>query len=152
VKALEGVDDDVDYTLLDCPPSLFHLTQLGLACAHRALAVTQPEFDSVQAAVRYRDFIRERGVDLSNPGLGVLGVIPTDHDQRRGGHVFQLDGLPGIFGPDLVWAPVVPSRSVVADADEAAAPLSAYPGKPAAEVRAVYAQLAQRLVKDTATR
>jgi chromosome partitioning protein len=28
-KALEGVDDAVDYTLIDCPPSLFHLTQLG---------------------------------------------------------------------------------------------------------------------------
>src|SRR5699024_8348235 len=35
--ALEGVDDEHDVTLIDCQPSLSHLTQLALAAAHHAL-------------------------------------------------------------------------------------------------------------------
>lgn len=147
-KALEGADDDRDFTLFDCPPSLFHLTQLALAAAQYAVAVTQPEYDAVEAAVRYRDFIRERAGDLSNPGLELIGVIASAHDARRGGHVFQMEGLPDLF-PGLLWQPTIPARAVVMDADEAAAPLATMKGAPAEEARANYRALAERLIKET---
>src|SRR5699024_11558080 len=44
--ALEGVDDEHDVTLIDCQPSLSHLTQLALAAAHHALAVRSEEHTS----------------------------------------------------------------------------------------------------------
>ena len=42
--ALDGVDDDHDVVLIDCPPSLGHLTQLALAAADAAVCVAEPEF------------------------------------------------------------------------------------------------------------
>ncbi|MDJ0347504.1 ParA family protein [Streptomyces sp. PH10-H1] len=146
VKALEGADDDVDYTLIDCPPSLFHLTQLGMAAADVAVAVTEPEYDAVEAAVRFRDFIANRAADLSNPGLELVGVIVNGVQAQLGSHAFQREGLRETFG-DLVWDPVVPRRSVLIDADESALPLSEVSGGKASEVRAVFELLAARFVK-----
>jgi cellulose biosynthesis protein BcsQ len=148
-KALDGADDHVDYTLIDCPPSLFHLTQLAMAAADYGLAVTEPEYDAVEAAVRYKDFIRERAADLSNPDLELIGVIVSGHDGRRGGHAFQLEGIPDLF-PGLMWEPVVPSRAVIMDADEAALPLTEMKGSAADEARQAYADLAKHFIKAVA--
>ncbi len=41
--ALDGADDDYTVTLIDCPPSLGHLTQLALAAADLALCTVEPE-------------------------------------------------------------------------------------------------------------
>ncbi|MEU9523694.1 ParA family protein [Streptomyces sp. NPDC048224] len=143
-KTLKGADNHLDYVLIDCPPSLGHLTQLALAASHHALATTEPEYDSVEAAVRYRDFVATSGEDLGNPDLTFLGVVVSAYDQRIGGHVGQLAGARELFG-DLLWG-VVPRRSVLTNADEWAEPLSEVADS--AEVRAVYELLADRLVKE----
>ncbi|MYW04083.1 ParA family protein [Streptomyces sp. SID3343] len=145
-RALQGVDDAVDYTLIDLPPSLFHLTQLGLAAAHMALAVTEPEYDSIEGAVRFRDFVTAKRGDLANPGLEMIGVIVANYDSRKSGHTFQLEGLPDMFG-ELLWDPVVPGRSVVMDADESGLPLAAMKSPAGKEIRGMYASLAVRLIK-----
>ncbi|TJZ41223.1 ParA family protein [Streptomyces piniterrae] len=143
-KALKGADDHFDFTLIDCPPSLGHLTQMGLAAAHFALATTEPEYDSVEAAVRYRDFIPATREDLSNIDLEFIGIVVSAYDMRVGAHKGQLDGVRQIFG-DKVWG-VVPERSTITNADEYAQPLSEV--KDSAEVRAVFELLAQRFVKE----
>ncbi|MGW1379556.1 ParA family protein [Streptomyces sp. NPDC002446] len=143
-KALKGADDHLDYVLIDCPPSLGHLTQMALGAAHHALATTEPEYDSVEAAVRYRDFVATSGDDLGNPDLSFLGVVVSAYDMRVGAHVGQLDGARQIFG-DMVWG-VVPRRSLITNADEYAQPLSEV--SDSAEVRAVFELLAERLVKE----
>jgi len=147
-RALHGVDDEVDYTLIDLPPSLFHLTQLGLATAHFALAVTEPEYDSIEGAVRFKDFVNAKKGDLANPGLEMIGVIATGYDSRKSGHTFQLEGRPETFG-DLLWEPVVPARPVIMDADEGAHPLTEMKTTAGKEVRETYRRLAERLVKVT---
>lgn len=143
-KALKGADDHLDDVLVDCPPSLGHLTQMGLAAAHFALGSTEPEYDSVEAAVRYRDFVATSGEDLGNPELRFLGVVVSAYDMRVGGHVGQLDGTRTLFG-DGMWG-VVPRRSLIANADEYAQPLSEL--SDSAEVRAVFELLAERYVKE----
>lgn len=143
-KALKGADDHLDYTLIDCPPSLGHLTQMALGAAHFALASTEPEYDSVEAAVRYRDFVAASGDDLGNPELQFLGVIVSAYDKRIGAHVGQLDGARQIFG-EGVWG-VVPRRALITNADEYAQPLSEVADS--AEVRDVFGRLAERLVKE----
>lgn len=145
-KALDGADDHVDYTLMDCPPSLFHLTQMGLAAAHRVLLVTEPEYDSVEAAVRVRDFVAERAPDLSNPGLALTGVV-INAMQPLASHADQRDSVRQIFGP-LVWDPIVRHRSLLVDADGDEQPLAEVRGEKASEVRAAYELLAQRLMKE----
>ena len=143
-KALKGADDHLDYVLMDLQPSLGHLTQMALAASHYAIASAEPEYDSVEAAVRFRDFVNTSGDDLGNPDLTFLGVVASEYDMRDGGHVGQLANIRNLFGDD-VWG-VVPCRSLLAKADEEAKPLSQIPGSH--EIRAVYELLAERFEKE----
>jgi len=146
-RALNGVDDHHDVTLIDCPPSLGHLTQLAMASADFGLVLVEPEYDAIEGAIRFRDFVLTAGPELQNPDLRLLGVIPSLVDTRLGGHSHHLGTLPGIFGPELLWEPIIPLRSVVADAADEAMPLSAL-GSRASEMRTVYSDLAKRLLKE----
>jgi chromosome partitioning protein len=150
VKALDGADDHVDYTLIDCPPSLFHLTQLALAAADVVVIVTEPEYDSVEAAIRVRDFISARAAELANPDLEIAGVI-VNAMQNLASHADQLASIRETFG-GLVWDPVVRHRSLLVDADGDEIPLTQVRGEKANEVRAAYELLAQTTVKAVPTR
>lgn len=148
-RALDGVAEDYDYVLYDLPPSLGHLTQLGLVAADVALCCTEPEYDSVEGAVRYRDFIAAHRADLANPDLRLAGVIVT-RTRPLAAHTFQIDGLPEIFGADLVWEPHIPERAAVKEAQDAGQPLQAISGGAAREVASLYDELADRLEKELA--
>lgn len=147
-RALVGVDTDY-ITLIDCPPSLGHLTQLGLVAADVALCTVEPEYDSVEGAVRYRDFIAANAGELGNPGLTLLGYIVSRSRPNVGAHAFQLDGLADVFGAEKVWAPHVPERAAIKDAADSASPLRVYGGSTAREMANLYAELADRLIKET---
>ncbi|MGW0588998.1 ParA family protein [Streptosporangium sp. NPDC002607] len=144
-KALEGVDDDYDLVLLDCPPSLGHLTQLALAAAHAVVCTVEPEYDSVEGAVRLRDFIADRAGDLGVPGLPILGYVVSRVRATVGAHAFQLDGLPDLFGADRIWTPHVPERAPIKDAADAAVPLRSLGRSNASEMAFLYEMLAERL-------
>lgn len=147
-KALRGADDEFDVVLLDCPPSLGHLTQLALTAADVALCSLVPDYDSVEGAVRFRDFITDRGEDIDNAELRLIGVLVSEVQERLSAQSFQLEGLPELFG-DMVWKPYVPERTVVREAGAAAAPLAAWGNqKRAPEARDAYTALAQRLAKE----
>ncbi|MGW8768683.1 ParA family protein [Streptomyces sp. NPDC055815] len=146
VRALKGADDHLDFLLLDLQPSLGHLTQMGLAAVDHVLIAFEPEYDSLEAAVRYRDFIASSGEDLANEDLDVIGYIPSLYDGRLSGHVGQLSNARALCG-DKLWD-AVPRRSYLMTADEYAQPLTEVGGSH--EIRAVYEILARRLVEATA--
>jgi cellulose biosynthesis protein BcsQ len=141
--ALVGVAEDYDVVLLDCPPSLGHLTQLGLAAADTAVLVLRPEYDHLQGAIRVRDFIATYRRHLGRPRLDVAGVIINERDRRRGLHTWHTDSVTDTFGP-LVWSPPVPSRAVLAEAVDAAQPLRAR-GAPARALIETFSALADQL-------
>jgi cellulose biosynthesis protein BcsQ len=145
-KALRGADDHFDYTLFDCPPSLGHLTQMALAAADWALASTEPEHDSVEAAVRYRAFVADTAEDLANPELRFAGVIVAGHDMRVGAHTGQLAGIRQLFGEQM-WSPVVPRRSAITNADEYARPLTEQTDGKSTEAVAIFDLLADTFIK-----
>jgi cellulose biosynthesis protein BcsQ len=144
-RALEGVDDDYDLVLMDCPPSLGHLTQLALAATHATVCTVEPEYDSVEGAVRFRDFITDRAGDLGVPGLPILGYVVSRVRANVGAHAFQLDGLPELFGEDRVWVPHIPERAPIKDAGDAGIPLRALGRSNANEMASIYEMLAERL-------
>lgn len=146
-RALEGVDGDYTATLIDCPPSLGHLTQLALAAADCAIGTLEPEYDSVEGALRLRDFIANAAGELGNPTLALLGVIVCRVRSGLGAHSFQLDGLAELFGTELVWAPTVPERAAIKDAADAALPLTAFGGIRAADCAEIYRDLATHILK-----
>lgn len=159
VKALDGWAESYDVLILDTPPNLGHLPQLGFAAADTVLIVAEPEYDAVEAAVRVRDFIDEHAADLTNPNLTVGGVIVTMR-RATSEHNFQLEGLKDLFG-DLVWdlrtthvqedgteVEVTPSHipawSRFAEADSAAASLAAWTDARGRETTALFDVVAQQ--------
>jgi chromosome partitioning protein len=146
---LEGVTDEYDYVLIDCPPSLGHLVQLALAASDAVLVPVRPEYDYVAGATRVREFLELHAANLGRPGLAVAGVIVNEHDRRRGLHGWHVESLEGLFA-DLVWRPSIPSRSVLAEAIDAGEPLRLQTGPAARDLLSIFDELADRLEKISA--
>lgn len=123
-RALAGVADGYDVVLLDCPPALGHLTQLALAAADGVIVPVRPEYDYIAGATRVRDFLTTHAATLARPELAIVGVVVNDQDRRRGLHGWHQDSVAELFG-ELVWQPVIPARTQIAEAIDAAQPLRA---------------------------
>lgn len=147
-RALDGADDDYDLTLIDCPPSLGHLTQLGLAAASHAVIAVEPEYDAVEGALRFRDFVEDNADALGVPQLRLIGVLVGRSRNRLGAHAYQLDGLIELFGAELVWSPAIPDRAAIKEAADGEVPLALHGSVPAAGMAEAYRELADRLLKE----
>lgn len=147
--ALEGVDDDVDYLLADLPPSLGHLTQLGLCACQHAVIISEPEYDSVGSAVRMRNFIEDSRENLYNPGLDVLGYVVNRYRPQLGAHNFQLEGMPERFGEDKLWEPYIEERTAIKDAADSEVPLRSLSTAVATAQADNWRKLAQHIIKVT---
>ncbi|MFJ8982897.1 ParA family protein [Streptomyces sp. NPDC102282] len=150
VKGLQGADDDFDETILDCPPSLSHLTQLALAASHQAIAVTEAEQDSIRGARRVLEFIAQKSYALHNEDLKVTGVIVTRMDTTRSVDRSQLASAREIFG-DLLWEPVVPRLNVFKELDTNGSPITRATGEKAGAARATFELLADTFEKRSLT-
>lgn len=157
-KALHGWVDEYDVVLIDTRPDLGHLVQMALAASDTVLIPCDPNYDSIEAAIRVRDFVARHSADLMNPDLAIAGVVVT---RRRltAEHDFQIEGLTAEFG-DLVWKlggvvrladgsdllnpNFIPEWSRFAEADAAATSLSAWSDRNSRKTLALYDALADR--------
>ncbi|KHK03029.1 ParA family protein [Desulfovibrio sp. TomC] len=79
---IEGVADEFDYILLDCPPSLGLVTLNALCAATEMLVPLQCEYyalEGIAQLLRTYDQVRKR----LNPRLKLLGVVLTMYDGRN---------------------------------------------------------------------
>lgn len=150
VKGLQGADNDFDETILDCPPSLSHLTQLALASSHQALAVTEAEQDSIRGARRVLEFIEQKSYALHNEDLKVVGVVMTRMDATRAVDRSQLASAREIFG-DLLWDPIIPRLNVFKEIDTNGSPITRATGDKAGAARASFELLADTFEKRSRT-
>ncbi|MFJ7424096.1 ParA family protein [Streptomyces uncialis] len=146
-QALEGADGAFDYVLIDCPPSLLHLTQLALAASDDAVIVTDADVYAIEGAIRARNLIEKKAAThLSNPDLQIRGVILNKFQdtvrQRE-----QRDSIRDIFGP-LVWDPTVKYIESLATANTNSVSLEEFKGDRASEIRATYELLGQTFLKE----
>ncbi len=80
-RALAGVVAGHDTVLLDCPPSLGHLTVLALAAADRVLVPLQCEYFALEGISALVSTVRRvRGT--ANPRLALGGILLTMYDER----------------------------------------------------------------------
>jgi chromosome partitioning protein len=111
-RALYGVDDAFDVTLIDCPPSMGHLTANALAAlddcdtGDTAIVVTTPTKQAYAGALRARQFVDMYAADLG-VCAGITGIIVN---QVRGGttrHEQRLDQLADTFpGVPVLGSPI----------------------------------------------
>lgn len=145
-NALRGADDHVHVTLFDLPPSLGHLTQLALAAADKAWCTLDPEYEAVEGAQRFRDFVVRHGHQLNPAGIDLIGYYVGRVRARIGEHDFQLAGLDESLGAGMAWTPHIPDRAAVKDAAAAGVPLRVFGTAPARAVAGKFSLLGRRLV------
>ncbi|SIS05447.1 ParA family protein [Williamsia sterculiae] len=80
-RAIATVAEDYDVVLLDCPPSLGVLTLNGLTAADEVVVPLQCETLAHRGVGQLLRTVREVQ-QITNPGLELLGVIPTLYDSR----------------------------------------------------------------------
>lgn len=120
-----GVLDDHDIVLIDCPPSLGHLTQNAYVASDGVILCTKADYDSVNGAIRTRRVLGETKDAMGVPDLDVHGVILTD--LQRTGRADEAKGKYGTFAAaeesikdlrkgfgDLIWEPFLQRKSSVA--------------------------------------
>jgi len=78
---LEQLADDYDTILLDCPPSLGHLTVNALSAADGVLVPLQTEYFALEGISELVATIRRVQANI-NPDLEIAGILLTMYDDR----------------------------------------------------------------------
>ena len=117
-RALFGVDDEYDVTLIDCPPSMGHLTGNALAAlddcdgGDTAIVVTTPTKQSYAGALRAQQFIATYAADLG-VCAEITGLIvnqvrggTTRHEQRVNQLTETFPGVPVLGSPIALRAAI----------------------------------------------
>jgi chromosome partitioning protein len=107
-RALASAADTYDLVIIDCPPSLGLLTVNALAAADAVLIPTQPQAVDLRALRLFLETLDNIRAEL-NPGLQVLGVLPTFYNARLTHHTEALQAMRGAGLPVL---PVAIGRSI----------------------------------------
>ena len=80
-NTLEGVKDEYDYIIIDCPPSLGLLNTNALTAADSVIIPVQCEYYALEGVTQLLQTIR-LVQKLFNPSLKIEGVLLTMYDAR----------------------------------------------------------------------
>ncbi|MFZ9197720.1 MAG: ParA family protein [Paracoccaceae bacterium] len=117
---------DLDYILIDCPPSLNLLTVNGLVASHAVLVPLQTEFFALEGLSQLMLTIREVR-QAANPALRIEGVLLTMHDLRnRLAQQVENDARDALG--ELVFKTTIPRNVRVSEAPSYAQPVLSYDG------------------------
>jgi len=141
--ALEGVIEQWDVILIDCPPSLGQLTVNALTAADAALLVSEPRAASVEGLAQMTRTLHTVRQHF-NDRLHLAGVVVNRYRGDRRDRVEWAEQLRTDYTTHLI-EPFIPEREIVATAATAAAPLAAY-GTRASDVTEALTAIATRLL------
>ena len=134
---------DLDFVLIDCPPSLSLLTVNAMVASDSVLVPLQSEFFALEGLSQLMLTIREVR-QTANPNLRIEGVLLTMYDQRNNlsQHV-ERDARETLGG--LVFKTIVPRNVRVSEAPSFAMPVISY--DPGSKGSQAYRALAQEMVE-----
>jgi chromosome partitioning protein len=121
---LEPLADRYAAILLDCPPSLGHLTVLALTAAEGVVVPLQCEYFALEGISELVSTIGRVQASL-NPTLSIFGVILTMYDERTNLSRDVADEARRHFG-DRVFGTVIPRNIRLAEAPSHAQPILQY--------------------------
>jgi chromosome partitioning protein len=123
-RALERVQDNYDFILIDCPPSLGLITLNMLAAADAVLIPLQCEYYALEGLSQLLNTVNlvQQGV---NPSLGIDGVVLTMYDSRLNLSRQVAADAREYFG-SKVFQNVVPRNVRLAEAPSFGKPIIVY--------------------------
>lgn len=123
-NALESIDNDFDYVIIDCPPSLGLLTLNALSAAESVLIPVQCEYYAMEGIAdlqRTISLVKNR----INPGLRIRGIVLTMFDARNNlSHQVQME-IRRHF-KDAVFQSVIPRNVRLSEAPSHGKPILLY--------------------------
>ena len=141
--ALEDLDGDWDYVLIDCPPSLGLLTLNALVAADAVVVPLQCEFFALEGLSHLlRTVERVRGA--LNPRLEIQGVVLTMFDKRNNICDMVESDVRSHFG-EKVYQTVIPRNVRVSEAPSYGKPALLYDWR--CKGSQAYIHLASELLK-----
>ncbi len=123
-RALAGVVTHRDVIVLDCPPSLGHLTILALVAAQQVLVPLQCEYFALEGISSLVETLR-RVQGGSNPALTLGGILLTMYDERTNLSREVSEEVRRHFGA-RVFEAVVPRNVRLAEAPSHGQPILQY--------------------------
>ena len=113
-QALAQANDDYDFVLIDCPPSLSMLTLNGLCSAHGVIVPMQCEYFALEGLTDLVNTIKQVHANL-NRDLQIIGLLRVMFDPRITLQMQVSDQLKAHFG-DKVFDAVIPRNVRLAEA------------------------------------
>lgn len=133
---------DLDYVLIDCPPSLNILTVNAMVAAHSVVVPLQSEFFALEGLSQLMLTIREVR-QTANTSLRIEGVVLTMYDQRNNlSQQVEADARSNL--KDLVFKTVIPRNVRVSEAPSYALPVLDY--DPSSKGSLAYIALANEIL------
>ncbi|WP_121060931.1 ParA family protein [Chachezhania antarctica] len=140
-------DFDLDYILIDCPPSLNLLTVNAMVAANSVLVPLQSEFFALEGLSQLMLTIREVRA-TANPDLRIEGVVLTMYDKRNNlSHQVEADARANLGS--LVFETRIPRNVRISEAPSFAMPVLTY--DPNSTGAKAYRALAAELVRNHET-
>ena len=143
LRTAEVAAMDLDYILIDCPPSLNLLTVNAMVAAHSVLVPLQSEFFALEGLSQLMLSIREVR-QSANADLRIEGVVLTMYDGRNNLSKQVEDDARENLG-DLVFDTIIPRNVRVSEAPSFAMPVMEY--DPTSRGSLAYRELAAELLR-----
>lgn len=135
--------DEMDYILIDCPPSLGILTLNALVAAQSVLVPLQCEFFALEGLSQLLTTI-DRVRSNFNPRLKIQGVVLTMFDKRNNLSEQVAEDVRSYLG-DVVYQTVIPRNVRISEAPSHGKPAMLYDHRCAGS--RAYIQLASEVLK-----
>ena len=123
-KSVELVKEKYDYILIDCPPSLGHVTLNALTAADSVLLPLQCEFYALEGLSQLRSTVQLVQEQL-NEKLRIEGLVLTMYDSRTNLAEQVVEEVKTHF-PDMVYATKIPRNVRLSEAPSFGKPIFAY--------------------------
>lgn len=123
-NAIENLEIDYDFVIIDCPPSLSLLTVNGLIASNYILLPVQAEFYALEGLGQLLETMKLVKKAM-NPNLDLLGVLATMVDKRTTLSTQVYAEIKKHF-PGKVFETIIPRNIRLAEAPSHGLPVGAY--------------------------
>lgn len=123
-RALLNVDDEFDFIIIDCPPSLGLLTVNGLNAASSIIVPMQTEYYAMEGLAQLLNTISLIQQDL-NPDLKIEGILLTMYDGRNNLSKLVAQEIQGAF-PKETFNTIIPRNVKLSESPSHGKPIITY--------------------------